>query len=362
MIDPIYLPFSPTSDVPAGRVVLAPLLLARFDSPEIELTWTTPGIATASFRARELPPEVEIPAGETLGTTIGKLAERAWLYEFTRVYPAASVSEWFTSYESDLVYSGHTCAAKRITHGSMRQGLALERDELTVTCDGLDVAPLLNAALLRLEVPLFLTVRKAEVSAFGVATAGVVVWTGEVASAKVRAKRITARAVSDGTVFDRKVPRCYLQPGCNHAVFSPGCGLDPAAWVHTAVMSNPGAVGWPFIFTLNTLSRAGGAALSAANAFAGGWLEAGAGSNLQRVPVLASSEAVGGGLDVTLSRDPSPWLAAGAAVRLYPGCDGKRTTCQTRYDNYLNFGGDPFVPTGNPSLIKLSEDAAGGKK
>jgi len=362
MSSPAYLPFSPTSDVPAGRVVLAPLLLARFDTPEIEISWTSPGLAAASFKARELPPELEVPEGETVGTTIGKLADRAWLYEFSRVYPSVTVVERYTSYERDLTYGGNTYSAKRITHGEIRQGVAMERDEITIDADGLDVIALLDSALLRLEVPLFVTVRRAEVIGTSEAGFAVVAWSGEVGSAKVPGKRITARAISAGTAFDRKFPRFYLQPGCNHSIFTVGCGLDPAAWVHTATLVDVGPAGWPFIYSLNTLARAGGDVLTAADAFAGGWLESGTGSSLQRIAILASTAVSLSSLQVTLSRDPSPLFTEGVTVRIYPGCDGKRATCIERFNNYLNFGAHPFVPTGNPSLIKLSNDAGGGKK
>lgn len=49
-----------------------------------------------------------------------------------------------------------------------------------------------------------------------------------------------------------------------------------------------------------------------------------------------------GGLTVFLDA-PYP-VNAGDKVRLYPGCDKRDATCAGRFDNILNFRGEPFVP------------------
>lgn len=42
---------------------------------------------------------------------------------------------------------------------------------------------------------------------------------------------------------------------------------------------------------------------------------------------------------------PMPFtIYPGQKVRLYPGCDKRLTTCVSRFDNVLNFRGEPFVP------------------
>ena len=347
----------------ATSTSLVPLLLARFDSPKLELEWITDRLATASFRVRELPPELALPAGETLGTTLGNLTPRAWLYEFTKTFPGATVVARYTSYERDLTYGGNTYAAKKLSHGDIKTGLALDRDELTIDCDGLEIPTLLDVALLRSEVPLMLTVYRAEITGAGTAGNATTAWSGEVSTASIKAKRLSAKASSLGSVFDRKAPRFYLQPGCNHALFSTGCGIAAATWSHTALLTAVGTAGYPYTFTIGSLNRAGGTTLSATDAFAGGWVEIGTGATLSRRAILASSSVAGGTCVLTLSGDPTPFPTNGTALTVYPGCDGRKETCAATFGNFLNFGGHPFVPTGNPSLFKLSSDAgSGGKK
>ncbi|WP_269915579.1 phage BR0599 family protein [Acinetobacter sp. HY1485] len=41
-------------------------------------------------------------------------------------------------------------------------------------------------------------------------------------------------------------------------------------------------------------------------------------------------------------------LALGDVVSIYPGCDKLNTTCTDKFNNILNFGGFPFMPSSNP--------------
>lgn len=50
---------------------------------------------------------------------------------------------------------------------------------------------------------------------------------------------------------------------------------------------------------------------------------------------------------------PTPGgILPGDGFRIQPGCDQMRATCQTRFDNYLNFRGEPFVP-GQDALLQV---------
>lgn len=41
-------------------------------------------------------------------------------------------------------------------------------------------------------------------------------------------------------------------------------------------------------------------------------------------------------------------LSAGDSFTAYAGCDHSLTTCKTKFDNKLNYGGQPYIPTKNP--------------
>ena len=38
----------------------------------------------------------------------------------------------------------------------------------------------------------------------------------------------------------------------------------------------------------------------------------------------------------------------GLVIRIYPGCDRTKETCQSKFNNLNNYGGFPFIPLKNP--------------
>lgn len=205
-----------------------------------------------------------------------------------------------------------------------------------------------------------------------IVTSDSVLFRGEIVRASIRGKVITARCQTGGAIFDRQIPRFRMQTGCNHTLFDTGCGLAKADWKFTATVADPGTPGFPFTFDLSGLARVSGAAPTFTDQwFAGGWIEFGSGTSWCRRPILRSTTVTAGALTVTLGADPLEFPEAGDAVVLYPGCDGRWETCGAyhatnnpagRFNNRVNFGGHPFMPIANPSLVKVSESVGGGKK
>jgi hypothetical protein len=199
-----------------------------------------------------------------------------------------------------------------------------------------------------------------------------VLFVGECVSLTIRGRVLRVKAIAGGSIFDRPIPRFRIQPGCNHTLFDAGCGLAKADWRFTAKVGDPGSPGYPFEFLLTDLVReAGEVPVWFENWFAGGWIEFGSGATWCRRPILRSTTVTGGALNVTLSRDPDTFPEADDDVILYPGCDGRDVTYKAhdagdnpegKFGNWLNFGGHPFVPKANPSLVKVSQAVAGGKK
>lgn len=346
----------------AAHTVVAPLVLARFDKPRLELSWESGDVSLSRVSVTEVPPEYAPAADETLGTTVGLLARRAWLYDIAQTVGGVTTTTRATSHDADLTLGGNTYTARRINHGPIRGSLFLDRDEVSVDSEVIAGDALVRLATAQAEAPVRITIRTANVSG-GVASGDAVVFVGDVSGVQVRGSKLTARCVSAGSVFDRIFPRFRLQPGCNHALFSTGCGLASANWRFTATISGTPVAGYPFAINLASLARAIGAMPTiTAGWFAGGWIEFGSGATLCRRAIINSTAPVSGALTVNLARDPSPMPSAGSAVSLYPGCDGVKTTCADKFANYVNFGGHPFMPPSNPSLVKMAQNLGGGKK
>lgn len=346
-------------------------LLSRCASPKLSATFESPLIALVSFPVREVPEEYAAASGETIGSTIGALPTRAYLYEFARVLNGSTFTERVTSYEADLTYGGFTYTSTPISHGEISSGLSLDFDELEVSTRTLAITALQKMVTLQAPSPVKLTLTQVDVSS-GTGINAVVLFTGEVIRPTVRGDRCTFKVSPGGSIWEQNVPGFRLQPACNHTLFSSGCRLVSSDWKFTATLTAVGTPGYPFSFDLGSLTRVTGAAPTYFNHwFALGFIEFGSGSSWQRRQIVDSTTVTAGALTVYLDSDPSPFPSNGDPVVLYPGCDLKRETCKAynagtnptgKFNNYANFGGFPFIPSSNPSLVKLSNSVAGGKK
>lgn len=358
------------ADMAARRplsVMAVPLRLFRWAEPRLNIEWRSMAAATSDTEWLEVAAEYNTGRQEVMNVTVGRLPMRAWLFEFSIAgYNGSRVVERYTSFESLIASGGNSYAPIQLDHDSINQSLSLDRDIVHLTTSINSVAMLKRMISLQSESPV--SVNIFEVDLGGAETAYVTtavrpVFSGEVTTVKSDGLKLTADILSGGTILDRRVSRFVFKPDCNHDLFSVGCTLDAANWRFTANLLDPGTEGYPFTFALNNLGPAWAVSSFLAHFFAGGWIEFGTGTAWQRRAILDSTDATGGTMVVTLQRDPNPFPAAGSPVVIYPGCDGRRETCISKFNNYLNFGGHPFMPTGNPTLVKISTPAAaGGKK
>lgn len=341
--------------------VVAPLVLARVQRPRLQFDWSNDSVAEARFLVSEVPQEYFEGTDQITNKNLGLLLTRGYIYELSQTIGGTITTTRLTSFERDLTVLGQTYTARKIDHGAIKQSLFLDRDEIDVRSDVIAADPFVKIATNQSEAPLRLTIKSVDVVG-SVGTDSQVLFTGDVVSVSVKGSRLTAKAVSAGTVFDRQYPRFRMQVGCNHQLFSAGCTLLTSNWAFTGTITNPGTPGFPFTFAIGSLAKTGGLPTVGAGYFAGGWMEIGSGASLIRRAIIDNTAESSGALTVTLSRDPSPFPAAGTAVVLYPGCNGAFATCSSKFSNALNFGGHPFLPTSNPSMFRVSKNIGGGKK
>jgi hypothetical protein len=153
-------------DAHPQATLISHLLLCRFDRPRMRFEWQSPTVVRATLAVRELPAEYSPAEGETLGGTLGLLPHRVWLYELREpTQNDGATIHRYTSFEHDLEVDGETYLAARIDHGAIRQGIAMDRDEVEVRMEvPSDVHhPLVRFATLRTESPMTLTIRRADV-------------------------------------------------------------------------------------------------------------------------------------------------------------------------------------------------------
>ncbi len=362
---------------------LSGLHLARLDKPQAQVRWRRPGLATVRLQWTEVRPEAVIPFDETLGTTIGKLAERVVFFQFVRDFGNGTVSNWYyTSFEEDINWGGHNWVHAPLECGDISQSLNLEDDVTEIRSFIFAGNPLVDDVALQSEAPLSVTITFADWDGAAVSNAAVM-FKGDCTSCGRDGNKLSAKCRFGPGLFETQLPRFVRGKVCNHLggsnndgsfLISAGCTLTKANFKFTAVVANPVSGLFPATLNVATLVGVGGSAAVAtviANYFANGWVEWGAGAAIQRRMIIGSTVPAAGALALTLHRYFRGLPNAGDALVLYPGCDGLFATCKAynagtnptgKFNNIVNFGAEPFTPVSNPSTTGLPQFNTDGAK
>ena len=355
---------------PAGtRVQL--VMLARHALPSARFEFRTPEVAAVALAWREVPAEYS-PAGvETRGSTLGALPIRTWLYKVTLDWNGTTERHDITSFEQDLSYGGHTFYSRPIEHGELRQNLALDRDEITLKTRWWSGSPFTKFLPNKLDCRVLLAIYECTVT--GTTVSNVSQWFGGEITALTSAEGplLSLRAAGANALFDRRLLRMLLQTGCNDELFGPWCGLAREDWEFTASVY---AVSGKTI-TLESFSRTGGlpTGWGFAHYFALGYVQRTVSSLPVRQMVFDSAAKDGSNrVLITFGSTPDPVFVVGNTVSLWPGCDGRATTCQAyhatnnptgKFDNYTHFAGFPFMPDKDPAFQPIKKHTSStGKK
>ena len=243
-------------------------------------------------------------------------------------------NQWYyTTAESPVSYDGHTYTPLPIKHGAIAQTGDVAKSQLTISVP--QDCPV--GELFRIQPPTaIVTVTlfqkhagESEVKA---------VWKGRIVNNGWEQPWLNLTTESVFSSLQRLGLRRKYATQCPHPLYSQGHGLCNVVKadhkVDYVVTSISGA-------TVNCAAAVG----AAAEFFAGGlvtWVHATSGYAEQRM--VKSSDALG---NFVLTSAPLG-LVVGATISTYPGCDHSTEACDSKFNNSLNYGGMPFIPTKNP--------------
>ncbi len=344
------------------------LVLARFERAVLTVQFRGSDTATANITFIEVPWETSVVAGETFGTTFGGLPKFSYLYVFSMSYPGATQTWRYTSFERDLNDGSNDFTSVHIEHDQIRETASLERHETNLKSRYFTGNPLALFVPFRLEWPLRLEIYECDVSG-GSASNKRCLFVGEVSRVRTRGPFIDATAKSLSAQHDRKIPKSALQTNCNFILFDApdpitgrGCGLDPADWTWNGNVVSYDATTREL--ALSGVARVSGVApILSANYFAGGYLYFGLGQAAQYRAITRSTAEVAGALTLLLATPLTTAPAVAAAITFHPGCQGRYSPdCITKFSNGERFGGMPYMPVGNPTMLRPKNNSSPGKK
>ncbi len=352
----------------AGRTTIESLVLARFDVLKLTLNFSSPVVADCKVQFKELPWETNAVAGETYGTTMGALPPTASFFKYTMTTPSGTTSWYFTGYERNLSDGVNNWLSAPMEFDAITDTADLKRNETTITSRNFNGNPLALLFPLALEWPLMLQIFEGDVNV-GASTVSNLraYFYGEVGEADLEPPFITSKCATLSHIFDRQIPRRLYQRTDNWCLFETANGLTPADWQWNAAVVSYDAPSATLVIGSLTQQTPGNALSNATPAhwFAAGYLViTAAADSSQQVRMIGDNTAVAGGhTTIHLATPLKSAPTAGDVVNLFPGYDGQASTALTKFNNFqTKFGGFPFMPTGNPTVLRITQPTGGGKK
>lgn len=330
--------------VPDALTKIQPLYLVRLadDTETVEVMaerWQR-----RSFKVAELPHDYAL-----LEPGVTQPSKPVFLYRFTAQYGSGDVVWRFTSHPTDVTLSDTTVwLAAPIQHNRLSKSTRLG-GTVVISGDYDKVEPLRLCVPMRIIAPLKVEVLQST-TAFGAPTLKFV---GAGRKPEVIGRKVTLSCSEWGDAMDVKIPTFFIQRDCPYTIYDTAtCKADKASkQVSVSITAISGRV--------ITMEGAGLAGL-AINWFAGGWVEFGTGINTTKLFVMSSAAASGSVVTATVAEEPS--FEVPIAATAVPGCTGERSTCVSKFNNLLNFGG-AATPRTNLTLKAIRVNpTTGGKK
>lgn len=325
---------------------------ARFAEDSLRLYYETQDLAETKVGMLQVPWEVDGVDGET-----PEQAATAYLYKLTLQVPGTAQVWRFTSFERDLVRTGDGTylgdASGLFQHDRVSQAIDLSDEPTTLGSWIFAENPLLRVVQRTLDVPLEIEIRRADPADPDGAE---LVYSGEVANVAPEGRRLSATTLVLGGLLDMKVPGLFFGPTCGYEFCGAGCTLDPADWTFSGtVVGQSGSE-----LTLDVTANPPGAAL-VDDYFAKAWVKKGTGATFE-LRQIVRSEDLGAGQQKFILKKPLRAFNVGDALSFRPYCSGTKAECQTKYANYINFGGHPHISSRNLSVPARTAETPTGKK
>lgn len=262
---------------------------------------------------------------------------------FLSIETSRSSGQPFELYEftyGSFIYRYNTTASEVVIGGFTYVPMQLSRQNITLTSDvrrsqlqinapaDFEVASLFRASIPA--TPISVTIKKKHRNDAEVITE----WIGRIMTAEWKHSGVTLLCESYYTAIQGNANFRYYNYSCPHMLYGSRCKVNRVNYKVIAVVENVQGT----VITSTTFS-------SYANKyFTGGYL-------MFRDPdtgfmhtrhIVAHT-----GSTITMSNQ-IPELTITKEVEVYPGCDHTLNTCKNKFNNFLNFGGFPWIPTKNP--------------
>lgn len=233
----------------------------------------------------------------------------------------------YTTHAKPVSVSGNIFEPKNITRDAVETSDDSFKGTLTLTLPRNDAlaVELIGASL---EIPMIVTLFRGHLSG-NTAQDVSVYWKGRVVTTKAQDNEIKIDCESVFTSLKRAGLRARYEKTCRHEVFDKGCRVNEANFRKEGVISS--------VNVMDIVITGEDAPV--------GYYTAGMVIFPDGTTRLITKHEKAG--EITISR-PHPAAQSGQRVTLLPGCDHSISTCKNKFNNYINYGGWPYIPIKNP--------------
>jgi hypothetical protein len=277
---------------------------------------------------------------------------------FTLTLPTGTVIR-MTNHQQNLVVSGSTYYATKYgkwERGSIKSELnAVTEIDITLTADTtvlfpgtskpmLWVSKLFSRSTVQIETAsLALPTVQAPLDAPAVVVASKIVFIGQITMPSLTSTQASFKASDFGYLGLKPWPLRVIQPGCPFTLFDRGCTLSSSSFAVSCTVASGSTQ------TNIVVGSALGSVGTDTLPYSRGYI------------IPTSGEATGWKITVNKQIDSTHFelapfeltIAIGDTFTLFPGCDGLQATCQFKFNNLHNFGGEPNVP-GPPAAVNAT--------
>ena len=271
---------------------------------------------------------------------------RCYAFDYSFEVPGKSNLRYI-DWERSITISGNAYSPYKMTVQSLSLGTRLFKEECKVGYSHQDDNPFMEFVLGGMERLVTLTLLEGNPQR---PDSFRTLFIGKLKSLRGKGRSLTAVFTAFGGVFEKKLPGFLIQSKCNYTLGDANCRVDlPSLKAEGSADSGDLTENGTKI-TLSsmtgTLTTVNDPNNDPGDRFAGGYLEVGTGNNYQIRFIRKTTIGTGTERTFTLNRplSASKLDDSDGNVDVYPGCGGSKWECIGFFNNYVNFGGHPFVP------------------
>lgn len=247
-------------------------------------------------------------------------------------------SYYFTSSQEDVVYNGNTYVSTYIkrTQPELTSEKNAQKIQVTIARDN-DLAS--KWLFYSPANTVWLTIYRFHLS--DIDNQYKVFWQGRVRSAERLINEVQLGCDLIDSAFDREGLRRTFANVCFHMLYGTRCKVPKASFQNTGTISGVSGD----TLSANTFANFSDSSPVPDGYWINGYVER---SNGDVRFVVQHT-----GVTVTLLT-PFEDMQVGETVSIFAGCDHAFVTCLNKFNNVINYGGFPYLPSENPFTIKLT--------